>query len=147
MPGSPPRTISRSLAPVVAGRLGAWLLTLVNPRGNGLVTARVPLLVAVTYLRGSRRETPAESAARMNAYTQLVIETAANRLVLRALLASLFASGGDQGQRLAKAVIAATEALAPKALHLDGLDISTQVETSDQLRKRAMALLAELSNA
>jgi hypothetical protein len=83
----------------------------------------------------------------MNAYTQLVIETAANRLVLRALLASLFASGGDHGQRLAKAVLAATEAMAPRALRLDGLDIEAQTETFDQLRKRTIALLADLSNA
>ena len=83
----------------------------------------------------------------MNAYTQLVIEAAANRLVLRALLASLFASGGDQGQRLAKAVLAATEAMTPRALRLDGLDIEAQTETFDQLRKRTIALLADLSNA
>lgn len=82
----------------------------------------------------------------MNAYKQLVIETAANRLVLRALLASLFASG-DHGQRLAKAVLVATEALAPKALNLDGLDIEARAETLDQLRKRTMAVLAELSRA
>jgi hypothetical protein len=59
-------------------------------------------------------------------YKQLVIETAANRLVLRALLASLFVSGGDQGQRLAKAVLAAAEAMAPQALRLEGFDIETR---------------------
>jgi hypothetical protein len=79
-------------------------------------------------------------------YKQLVIETAVNRLVLRALLASLFVSGGNQGQRLAKAVFAAVEAMAPQALRLEGLDITTQTEAVDLLRKRTMAMLAVFEN-
>jgi hypothetical protein len=79
-------------------------------------------------------------------YKQLVIETAANRLVLRALLASLIVSGGDQGQRLAKAVLAAAEAMAPQALRLEGFDIETRTEAVDLLWKRTMAVLAEFTD-
>lgn len=81
-----------------------------------------------------------------DSYKSLVIETAVNRLVLRALLASLFVSGGDQGQRLAKAVLAATEAMAPQALRFEGLDIKTQTEAVDLLRKRTTAMFAEFAN-
>lgn len=79
-------------------------------------------------------------------YKKLVIETAVNRLVLRALLTSLFALGGDQDRRLAKAVLAAAEAMAPQALRLEGLDIETQAGARKLLRKRTMAMLAEFAN-
>jgi hypothetical protein len=93
-----------------------------------------------------RDERP-ESAARINdPYKQLAIETAANRLVLRALLMSLFASGGDRGRRLARAVVAAAEAMAPQALRLDGLDNKARREAVELLRKRWMAVLAEFAN-
>ena len=73
-------------------------------------------------------------------YKKLVIETAVNRLVLRAMLASLFVSRGDQGPRLAKAVLAAAEAMAPQALRLEELDIENQTEAVDFLWKRTMAV-------
>lgn len=79
-------------------------------------------------------------------YKILVIETAVNRLVLRATLASLFASSGDQGGRLAKAVLATAEAMAPQALRLQGFDPETQAEASELLLKRTMAVLAEFAN-
>lgn len=79
-------------------------------------------------------------------YKVLVIETAVNRLVLRALLASLFVSGGDQGQRLAKAVLATVEAMTPQALRLEGLDIKARTEAVDLLRKRTMAMFAGFEN-
>jgi len=78
-------------------------------------------------------------------YKHLVIETAVNRLILRAMLASLFALG-DQGRRLAKAVLAAAEAMAPQALRLEGLDIETQTEAGELLWKRTMAVLAEIAD-
>ena len=80
-------------------------------------------------------------------YRRLVIGTAVNRLVLRAMLASLLASGGDQGRRLAKAVLAAAEAMAPQALRLDGVDMETQTEAVDLLWKRTAAVLAEFADA
>jgi hypothetical protein len=93
------------------------------------------------------RDEQPESDARMHdPYKQLVIETAANRLVLRALLMSLFASGGDRGRRLSRAVVAAAEAMAPQALRLDGLDNKARREAVELLRKRWMAVLAEFAN-
>lgn len=91
------------------------------------------------------RVNQAYRAARMNdPHKQLAIEVAANRLILRALLASLFVSGGEHGQRLGKAVRAAADAMAPDALRLDSFDIETQIEAVQLLRKRTMAMLAEL---
>jgi hypothetical protein len=78
-------------------------------------------------------------------HKQLIIEIAVNRLVLRALLASLFRCG-DQGRRLAKSVLAAAEAMAPQALRLGGSDIETQTEAGELLWKRTMAVLAELEH-
>jgi len=76
-------------------------------------------------------------------YRHLLIETAANRLVLRALILNFIMLSGTNAEKLSHGVNTALEAMAPQALRLRGMSLDVQAAAISLVRGRAASLLAD----
>lgn len=76
---------------------------------------------------------------------QIGIELAANRLLVRAIVAHLVLSDSDGAERTIRSLTGAVEAMASGAIKVPDMDPVTKARAIELVRQRARAFLSEFS--
>ena len=80
-------------------------------------------------------------------FDQMAIEIAANRLLLRAVVAHLVLTDSDRAERTIRSLTSAVEAMASGAIRVPDMDPAAKAQAIELVRQRARAFLSEFSLA
>lgn len=76
---------------------------------------------------------------------QIGIELAANRLLVRAIVAHLVLSDSERAERTIRSLTSAVEAMASGAIKVPDMDPAVKARAIELVRQRARAFLSEFS--